>query len=143
MKEIGEFKDGFFYLSNFFLEPDGTNVEAEFQSRKTGIPKVRRAIAKLDPHEAKRKGNGVVLRKDWEQVKVPIMARYVARKFRQHTELKDKLMWTGRAMLREGNSWHDNFWGDCRCIRCRDKPGHNTLGVILMSIREMKQGGHD
>src|SRR4051812_20139193 len=108
MREIGEFEHEFFYLSNFFVEPDGTNVEAEFQSRKTGDAKTSRRILKLGPHDAKRQGGKVKLRADWEQVKVPIMVKYAARKFSQHVELHDKLKSTRRANLVEGNSWHDN-----------------------------------
>lgn len=37
------------------------------------------------------------------------------------------------------NTWHDNFWGDCICERCKSITGRNELGKILMRIRD--EGG--
>jgi predicted NAD-dependent protein-ADP-ribosyltransferase YbiA (DUF1768 family) len=62
----------------------------------------------------------------------------VLRKFLDHPELAAELLETGEALLIEGNTWHDQIWGDCRCGRpeCAE-PGLNLLGQILMSVREM------
>jgi len=49
------------------------------------------------------------------------------------------LLATLDAELIEGNAWHDNFWGDCFCEKCRDIEGLNVLGNILMRIREELQ----
>ena len=38
--------------------------------------------------------------------------------------------------LIEGNTWSDNFWGDCHCPKCRGIKGENNLGKLLMKIRE-------
>ncbi len=35
----------------------------------------------------------------------------------------------------EYNHWHDNFWGDCLCDRCKHIDGENMLGKMLMAIR--------
>ena len=47
-------------------------------------------------------------------------------------------MATGDKYLTEGNNWHDNYWGVCKCnsSKCLDKVGRNKLGKILMQIRE-------
>ena len=37
--------------------------------------------------------------------------------------------------LVEKNNWHDNYWGDCSCLRCY-KVGENHLGKIWMALRE-------
>ena len=35
-----------------------------------------------------------------------------------------------------GNWWHDNYWGNCNCDRCKDIKGQNKLGKMLMDLRE-------
>ena len=46
-----------------------------------------------------------------------------------------RLLSTSNATLVEGNWWHDNFWGDCYCPKCKGIPGANTLGRLLMELR--------
>lgn len=136
MAEIGQFEGDYFFMSNFFEEPDGSNVEAEFQSMKTKDRELRQKIRNMAPKEAKRAGNALDLRPDWEQVKVPIMSHLVALKFYQHGKLAKRLVATGNGtLLREGNYWHDNFWGDCTCAKCKRKVGQNVLGIVLMGVR--------
>jgi predicted NAD-dependent protein-ADP-ribosyltransferase YbiA (DUF1768 family) len=57
------------------------------------------------------------------------------KKFMQ-PRLRKKLQETGTQMLVEGNYWHDNFWGNCKCKKCKDITGQNTLGILLMALRE-------
>lgn len=38
----------------------------------------------------------------------------------------------------EGNYWHDNYWGNCTCDKCKNIEGQNKLGKILMKIRMMR-----
>jgi ribA/ribD-fused uncharacterized protein len=92
------------------------------------------------PGEAKRMGNRVILRSDWEDVKVDIMTEIVFRKFTQNEKLKKKLLATGDMELVEGNYWHDNIWGDCYCDKCKSTNGQNILGIILMEVRELLRG---
>lgn len=49
--------------------------------------------------------------------------------------LEKKLLATGDTELIEGNYWHDNFWGQCYCSRCKYIIGHNHLGKLLVKIR--------
>ena len=51
-------------------------------------------------------------------------------------ELRDLLLATGDEELVEGNYWHDNEWGNCTCPRCKNIPGKNKLGKLLMQVRE-------
>ena len=51
-------------------------------------------------------------------------------------ELREKLLATKDAELIEGNWWHDNFWGNCLCSKCKDIQGKNMLGKLLMKERE-------
>ena len=78
--KINSFRDNYFFLSNFYEAPityNGLtyrNNEAAFQAQKCIISEDREAFTNLNPSEAKRKGRKVVLRRDWEQVKISIMA---------------------------------------------------------------------
>ena len=45
-------------------------------------------------------------------------------------------MATAPAPLLEGNYWHDNYWGDCKCKTCEKTEGQNKLGRILMIVRK-------
>jgi predicted NAD-dependent protein-ADP-ribosyltransferase YbiA (DUF1768 family) len=66
------------------------------------------------------------------------MLRVVLGKFcrNEDDELARLLCATGDIPLVEQNTWHDNYWGDCRCGRpsCGE-PGKNYLGGILMAAR--------
>lgn len=137
---IDFFDREFRFLSNFAhspLEYEGIpylNVEAAFQAQKTMDMAERRAFSELNPSEAKRKGRHVQLRPDWEEVKESIMLDLIRIKF-SDPKLKQKLVMTQHATLIEGNTWHDNTWGDCSCPRCSGVVGKNLLGKILMKVR--------
>jgi hypothetical protein len=66
----------------------------------------------------------------------------VFEKFSQWKNLKEMLLKTGNSHIEEGNYWHDNFWGNCRCgNRDGRRPdcllqGKNHLGIILMDVRD-------
>ena len=126
------------FLSNFFREKDGSTVEHEFQAAKTFDLQEKVEILTVDtPGKAKRLGRKATMRDDWEQVRIGIMRDFVLRKFLDDRDLAIKLFDTGDAELIEGNSWHDNFWGECWCPECTEIPGENHLGQILMEIREL------
>ena len=143
-EEIRGFTGKYGFLSNFHLSPvtvgDGIvypSGEHAFQAQKTLDRADRQRIADMPaPGEAKGAGRHVPLRTDWERVKKQIMLRVVLGKFCRNEELSDLLRETGRARLVEGNTWHDNYWGDCRCGRFScGTPGLNYLGEILMAAR--------
>jgi hypothetical protein len=69
------------------------------------------------------------------------MEDLLRQKFAPGSELAAKLVATYPRMLIEGNNWHDNYWGSCRCDVCGFK-GMNVLGVLLMTIRaELRKQG--
>lgn len=88
------------------------------------------------PGKAKRLGRTIQLNPKWETIKDNVMTRIVRAKFMQNEELKEKLLATGEEYLEEGNWWHDNYWGNCTCEKCRNILGQNKLGKILMNIRK-------
>lgn len=131
---IESFSGDYRFLSNFYIEPDGTHVEGEYQRAKCVNLQDFKRLGGLTPHMAKHTGRKVKLRPDWEEVKIPIMLALVYLKFRDHPELAAKLIATGDADLIEGNTWFDRFWGVCR------GEGENHLGKILMEVRERIRG---
>lgn len=140
---IKEFKGKYRWLSNFYNSPvtyNGItyqNNEAAFQAQKTFDENIRLEFANLNPSEAKRKGRKVKLRSDWEEVKDKIMYEIVKAKFTQSEKLRNRLLNTGFEELVEGTTgWHDNYWGNCECEKCKHIEGKNKLGQILMTVRD-------
>jgi len=131
------------FLSNFAHSPitfEGktwSTIEHIFQAEKTLDENAREQI-RLSPTagKAKHMGKRVRLRPDWERIKKEVMLKCVRLKFRQNPELKEKLLNTKDAVLIEGNTWHDNIWGDCSCSKCLNIKGNNLLGQILMQVRK-------
>lgn len=127
---IRGFSGPYHFLSNFYIEPDGTCVEVEFQRAKCATFADRALIPdSMAPGRAKQIGQLVTIREDWEDVKVNIMLFYVTKKFRDHEDLRILLQLTGTAHLEETNHWGDTFWGVCK------GQGLNILGDILMQVR--------
>lgn len=133
---IDSFVGNYRFLSNFYqcsVEYDGItydNSEAAFQAQKCKDPDDRERFVGLNPSQAKRLGRKIQLRDDWELVKDSIMYEVVLAKFKQHYDLRTKLLNTGFATLVEGNDWGDRYWGKVNNV------GENRLGEILMRVRE-------
>ena len=144
MKEIREFKDQYRFLSNFWpasVEYDGVvypSVESAYQAAKTLDLPARRQFEDCAPSSAKRRGSRLVLRPDWEDVKLEVMTELVTKKFSCNSELREKLLATEDALLIEGNWWEDTFWG---VSPVRSNKGTNWLGMILMEVRDMLRMG--
>lgn len=144
MKKIDVFDGKFSFLSNFhpspFVDKDGISwdtVEHFFQAMKTLDTDEREFVrGKLTPGRAKRAGRRVTLRDDWEEIKLSVMEDGLRRKFSQNTFQRELLLdLTDGLELCEGNTWHDQFWGNCTCPKHSDIDGENHLGKILMKIR--------
>ena len=140
---IDRFDDDYYFLSNYYpsqiLGKDDNivypTVEHYFQAHKTTNLDDRQKMANAkSPGLVKRAGRAIDLRPDWEKVKVGIMEEALTLKF-HIPELKDQLLATGNARLIEGNTWHDNFWGNCTCPKCKMTIGENRLGVLLQKVR--------
>lgn len=139
---INNFDGEYRFLSNFanskivYEGIEYPTVEHAFQAAKTLNMNQRKEIAALKtPGEAKRAGRReVILRKDWEKVKDGIMYDLLKLKF-ENPVLRKKLIATGNELLEEGTTWHDNYWGNCYCDRCKNISGKNMLGILLMKVR--------
>ena len=136
MQQITEFRGEYAFLSNFYEVPvkyEGITYpssEAAFQAAKCADVKARKAFQTMTPLQAKRFGKKVLLRSDWEQVKLQVMADVLKSKFSNKT-LQNKLLATGTATLIEGNHWNDTFWG----VSLETGKGQNHLGQLLMHLR--------
>jgi len=144
--------DGFFgrfrWLSNFDVVAsilyEGRvypSAENAYQAAKDLDDSVREKFMTVTPVQAKKlggpkaRGGITTLRSDWETVKDRVMLDILRSKYK-HPNLRDKLKATGSATLVEGNWWHDNYWGDCRCGRpACSTPGVNKLGTLTMKVR--------
>lgn len=139
---IDNFDGKYAFLSNFYKSEimlggiRYPSVEHAFQAYKSLELQDRVRIASAEnPGIAKRLGRHVKLRGDWEQVKDDVMYRCLVKKF-ENPKLRQKLLATGNEQLVEGNTWHDNCWGDCHCPKCECKQGENRLGKLLMRVRD-------
>jgi ribA/ribD-fused uncharacterized protein len=110
------------------------SVEHAYQASKTLKQWDREPIrTNPDPVSAKKMGRQLQIRPDWEEVKLDIMRELLSLKF-NYPHLSQRLLQTNPKYLKEGNTWHDNFWGSCTCLKCNDV-GENHLGKLLMDIR--------
>lgn len=132
------------FLSNFYRSsltgPSGIvypTAEHAFQASKTKDRELRLRVARAPtPGTAKRYGRQLDLPANWDTRRLKMMRLVLRAKFSdEHEGLQEQLMATGHAHLVEGNTWHDQFWGDCRCAEHAGEPGKNFLGLFLMELR--------
>jgi len=88
----------------------------------------------------KKASRGLILRPDWETVKIGIMRDLVLDKARRNPEVGDWLVATGNGLIQEGNTWGDVFWGvamvDIPARGIKAGQGENHLGRIWMEVRD-------
>lgn len=137
MQTISRFSGEFDFLSNFYVHPfmwggrHWITAEHAYQAAKTLDIDWRNAIQGAESAgKAKRLGQKCPMRPDWEETKLVWMTSVLRCKF-QNPSLMRKLRDTGGALLIEGNTWGDKYWGQCPV-----GSGHNHLGKILMQLRD-------
>ena len=146
---IPEFKGEYAFLSNFYRKPikfstrggpkSFPTAEHAFQASKYKamggdlsdhedyVTKVMKATTPTTARTIGKSAPGLII-DTWDQMKIPVMREILMEKFAGN-EMRDLLLATESAMLVEGNTWGDQFWGRC------DKKGYNMLGVLLMEVR--------
>lgn len=142
---INSFSGEYAFLSNFSRDPVAGFPTAEhyFQAHKTSnlAEQSRFKNPDMTPGQAKRAGRKIDMTKaeveSWEHRREFVMGRTISLKFSIGSPLADKLMATGDEELIEGNTWHDNIWGDCVCEGCANTEGQNLLGQALMAHRTL------
>ena len=133
-----EFRGEYAYLSNMYTCTINIrinnfiysflNAEAAFQAMK--CPERASEFINLDGPSARKLGNKVLLRNDWEQEKVNFMRNVIYAKFIQNRNLLEKLCSTIGVIV-ESSKYGDKFWGvNANGI------GENHLGLILTELRD-------
>ena len=143
LNRIESFSGPYQFLSNFHVGrypiviPDlkggqlaCQSLEHAFQAMKTDYAGERQTVAGMPtPGRAKRAGQKVTRRADWEATKNDVMLGLLRQKFLGDDRLGLQLLLTGEAELVEGNTWDDTYWGVCRGV------GQHWLGRLLMTVR--------
>ena len=148
---ITSFRGKHSFLSNFhscdiivddWMYP---SVENAYQAAKCADEFDRHRILNLTPGAAKQYA-GTITNRVTPFRNVRVMEALLEQKFgvdmslaqmsMSQARLQVDLLNTGREIIVEGNTWHDNFWGNCKCSRCICTPGANVLGTLLMHVRE-------
>lgn len=146
---IETFSGAFEFLSGFYVHPFAWHgrvaqtAEHHYNAARTDIPAEKSLVyEQTTPGRAKRVGQRVTLRQGWDDhLKTDCMASIIEAKFEQGSELAQRLLRTGEALLIEGNVWHDRYWGQCTCEKHYHWPGGNMLGRLLMDRRTELRGG--
>ena len=136
-EQIKGFQGQYRFLSNFYpctVEFEGytyLSSEAAYQANKfTDSPTFPIDFPNLNAREARRQGQIMPARKDWDKDKLNVMYRILRAKFSQNKDLRERLIDTKHAYLEETNYWHDTFWG------VYNGQGMNHLGRLLMVVRD-------
>lgn len=148
------FRDGYFFLSNFFVAPVTIDYQGEqftfstgehlFQGMKVAAAlepaKNIEALRSLEkaPTPAKAKYWGRSIRIDvekWNRLSEQCMRRTLELKFEQNPALLKKLLATDTVELVEYNDWNDTLWGKNQ----KTREGHNKLGKLLMELRDKER----
>lgn len=106
-----------------------TNEHAYQALKANNLPERLHVASAGTPGLAKKRGQKINMRKDWERVKLGVMYDINLDKFTRHAYLREKLIATKGRELIEGNDWGDRFWGFSK------GKGQNHLGRILMRVR--------
>ena len=139
---ITEFKGAYSWLSNFapcaisYKERMYASVEHAYISAKSDDEEWKAFCADSNnsPGKVKRKSKKVVLREDWNLIKVAIMKELVEKKYAQ-APYQQLLLDTGNCYIQEGNWWGDIFWR----VDLTTNKGANKLGLLIMEIRKELQ----
>jgi ribA/ribD-fused uncharacterized protein len=146
---IDKFTGEYSFLSNFyagkpiharslgmheFKFPTGEHLFQAYKARameyEVRAEYIEMVIENPDPLHAKRAGKRAKIDVNiWNAIRINAMENTVRFKFEGERDLAGKLVDTSPAMLIEGNTWGDTFWGRA------NGAGYNMLGVILMERR--------
>ena len=130
--------DAYFEFSNFYLRCviiDGIewlSTEHFYQAQKFLAALDRERIRNCrSAAEAFYLGQNLTTARvgNWDSIKVAVMRKALQQKFKQHADLKQVLLATGAAVIKE-KSLVDSFWGIGA-----DGNGNNMLGILLMELR--------
>jgi len=136
---ISRFRDENKWLSNMTLVNityegiDYPSVEHAYVSAKSKdmVWKSKCANKHISSYKIKKEGQQIVIRDDWDEIKLKVMEECLILKFQQEP-FKTLLKNTGNQIIQEGNDWGDIFWG----VDLKTGKGENHLGKLIMKIRK-------
>ncbi len=138
MSDILEFRGDYRWLSNMtpcIVIFDGVayrSVEHAYMSAKSDDAEWKEfCVNTQSPATVKQQSKNIILRDDWETIKINVMYSLLVQKFNQEP-FRQKLIETGDCYIQEGNRWKDTFWG----IDLDTNKGNNHLGNLITKIRE-------
>ena len=102
-------------------------------------PEYAKAIRKAKtPMTAKKMGRGKHQPNldEWEKIKVKVMFEIITEKVKQHEDVRQILLETGKKKMIEASPT-DYYWGEGE-----DGTGKNMLGKVLMKVRENLQASN-
>lgn len=150
-KEIRGFFGEYRWLSNFHmcdvyykgaLYPSSEHAYMSAKSNNIADKKIFQKISgsngeHIGPSaaQARKVGQNIPLREDWEQVKLRVMLECNLNKFLNNQDLLIKLFETEDKYLEETNWWNDVTWG----VNYKTGQGENLLGRCLMKVRRFVQ----
>lgn len=135
---ITEFQNEYRWLSNFApvkIKLNGLefpSVEHAYMSAKSEDKEWKKFCSNSNntAGDVKRKSRSLILKDNWNEIKLEVMANCIEQKF--NTEpYRTKLLETKDEYLQEGNRWNDKFWGVC----LKTNKGENHLGKLIMIVR--------
>ena len=135
---ITEFQNEYRWLSNFapvkikLYGLEFQSVEHAYMSAKSDDVEWKKFCSNQNNKagDVKRQSRNITLKKDWNEIKLEVMANCIKQKF--NTEpYRTKLLETGTQHIQEGNRWNDKFWGVC----LKTNKGENHLGRLIMDVR--------
>lgn len=136
--QITSFSGKYRFLSNFYPSPIQigevifSTAEHYYQAMKCeSTDDFNRIAFCATPGQAKKLGQTVKLKKNWNDMRVDVMRCVLHEKFTQNPDLYQLLQSTKGYELIEGNTWGDKFFGQCPV-----GTGLNHLGVLLMELRD-------
>ena len=135
---ITEFQNEYRWLSNFApvkIKLDGLefpSVEHAYMSAKSDDVEWKKFCSNQNNKagDVKRQSRNITLKKDWNEIKLEVMANCIKQKFNAEP-YRIKLLETGTQHIQEGNRWNDKFWGVC----LKTNKGENHLGRLIMDVR--------
>ncbi len=137
---ITEFQNEYRWLSNFApvkIKLDGLefpSVEHAYMSAKSDDVEWKKFCSNQNNKagDVKRQSRNITLKKDWNEIKLEVMANCIKQKFNTEPYIT-KLLETGTQHIQEGNRWNDKFWGVC----LKTNKGENHLGRLIMDVRSV------
>lgn len=138
MDTITRFRGPYSFMSNFASVPivyeskPYSSVEYAYQAAKFADDAMKDEIANSPKPKTLANLYKHLWRDDWDDIKLAVMEELLRQKF-DCEPFRTKLLNTQNAVLMEGNTWGDKYWGvvyyDGEWL------GENHLGKLLMKIR--------